>query len=69
MSMTKTDYEMIAFSLRRTHQVIDWTGKNSIKRIAQLKALNLAAIDICVTLAYDNPKFDKVKFLIECGVE
>lgn len=69
MSMTKTDYELIAESVQRTITVTAWMEKNRVKRQAKLDALRLVASDLAGSLYGDNPKFNRDKFLVACGVK
>jgi hypothetical protein len=66
--MTKQDYELIAGSMRRTVQVIEWLEKNEVKRQAKRDAMKLLAQDLSGSLANDNPLFDGDKFLAACGL-
>lgn len=65
--MTKKHYELIAAALHRTRMVQDMTG-NAKQRTAAVGAVRLAAIDIAATLAHDNPRFDRARFLEAAGV-
>ena len=60
--MTRKDYELIAGAIVRSRMVTE-LGKNTIKRDAGLRALSLVATDLAATLAHDNPRFDKERFL------
>lgn len=63
--MTKKDYELIAGIFK--DQIKTWgeVHGNSERKLS----LEIMADALADTLAYDNPKFDRNKFLIACGVE
>lgn len=66
--MTKKDYELIAGAIYRSVRVTQWTNKNRVKREAELKALRLVATDLASSLAHENPKFDRKRFIEACGI-
>ncbi len=61
--MTRKDYVAIAAAIHRTGMASRITKKNSEQ------TLRLAAIDIAATMAADNPRFDKGRFLKACGFD
>lgn len=62
--MTKKDYVVIAAAIRRTGMAITVGKKPSAEY-----ALKLAATDIAATMANDNPRFNRARFLKACGVQ
>jgi hypothetical protein len=62
--MIRKDYEAIAGALHRTSMAVN-IGK---KKTADY-AIRLAAVDLAATLAADNPRFDRERFLKACGVQ
>lgn len=64
--MTKKDYELIAASIHRTHMACG-VGKTEAQRLGAANAVSLAAVDLAASLAHDNPRFDKSRFLKACG--
>lgn len=65
MAMTKKHYEIVAGSIYRSGIIAD---KNKIRQEAREKMRRLIAIDICANLAHNDDKFNKDKFLKECGL-
>lgn len=64
--MTKKDYELIAQSVWRSGYIKD---SNKIKQQAKSDMQRLIAIDLASSLADQNKKFDRSKFLTACGVK
>ena len=64
--MTRKDYELIAGAVARSRQASSLT-KRAPERQAKADALRLVATDLAATLAADNPRFDKERFLAACG--
>jgi len=62
--MTRKDYIAIAAAIHRTGMAINIGGKKSAEY-----AHRLLAIDIAATMAQDNPRFDRARFLKACGIE
>ena len=62
--MTKKDYVMIAAAIHRTGVAMNIGEKATAE-----SALRLAAIDIAATMAADNLRFDRARFLKAGGVE
>jgi hypothetical protein len=62
--MTRKDYVAIAASIHRTGMAMNIGKKGTAE-----SALRLAAIDIAATMANDNPRFDRARFLKACGVQ
>ncbi len=61
--MTKKDYELIAQSIWRSGYVRD---KNKIRQEAKESMRRLIVIDLCASLANENTKFNKEKFMEAC---
>lgn len=66
MSMTKKDYELIAWAVKRSGIIPD---KNRVRQQGRESMRRLIANDLAGSLYGDNPKFDKNKFLKACGIE
>ena len=64
--MTRKDYELIAAALHRSSKALN-LSKRATARHDYETAIRLVAIDLCATLAYDNPRFDKAIFMKACG--
>lgn len=62
--MTRKDYVAIAAAIHRTGMAVNIGQKKSAEY-----ALKLAATDIAATMANDNPRFDRERFLKACGVQ
>ena len=62
--MTRKDYVAIAAALHRTGMAVNIGGKKTAEY-----AIRLAATDIAATMAADNPRFDRARFLAACGVQ
>lgn len=62
--MTRKDYEVIAAAMHRTGMAVNIGPKKSAEY-----ALRLVALDIAATMANDNPRFDRARFLNACGVQ
>lgn len=62
--MTRKDYVAIAAAIHRTGMAATIGPKKSAQ-----DAIRLAAIDIAATMANDNPRFDRARFLKACGIE
>lgn len=62
--MTRKDYVAIAAAIHRTGMAITIGPKKSAEY-----TLKLAASDIAATMANDNPRFDRERFLKACGVQ
>lgn len=63
--MTKKDYETIAMAIWRSGYIMD---KNIIRQRAKEEIRQLIAYDLAGEFKKDNPHFDKIKFLANCGV-
>ena len=61
--MTRKDYIAIAAAIHRTGMASRIGKKKSSE-----ETLRLAAIDIAATMAQDNPRLDRERFLAACGV-
>ena len=61
--MTRKDYELIAAAIHRTGMA-STIGKKKTSE----QTLRLAATDLAATLAHDNPRFDRARFLAACGI-
>jgi len=66
--VTKKDYIAIAAALHRSRMAKS-LERNATKRAAAVDGVRLVAIDLSATLAADNPRFDRKRFLAACGVE
>jgi len=64
--MTKKDYELIAQSIWRSGYMKD---KNKVRQEAKEAMRRLIANDLCGSLANENPRFDRTRFLEACGIE
>ena len=62
--MTKKDYELIAGAIWRSGFIKD---KNKIRQEAKERVRHLIAIDLSSSLANDNPRFNREKFMSACG--
>jgi hypothetical protein len=62
--MTRNDYVAIAAALHRSGMAV----RIGPKKTAEY-AIGLVATDIAATLAADNPRFDRARFLKACGVQ
>ena len=61
--MTRKDYELIATSLDNARAAtIRRTPQAYLERQGALQALNIAATQLCHTLAAGNPRFDSTRF-------
>lgn len=69
MSMTKSNYVLIADSIHRSKMVTEMLEKNQVRKQAKLDAYRLVASDLAGSLYGDNKKFDRDKFLKACGVK
>lgn len=59
--MTRKDYVMIAETLADLMADFNNGGDDTI-------SLTLVAVELAETLAKDNPRFDRARFLTACGV-
>lgn len=66
--MTRKDYKTIAAALHRTSMAHGIGQKSDKAKQGGDNALRLLAIDLAATLAADNPRFDRSRFLAACGV-
>ena len=64
--MTKKHYELLAGSISRSRMANGLIG-NAKERAAAIGGVRLVAIDIAATLAADNPRFNRKRFLTACG--
>lgn len=64
--MTRKDYELIAAGINRS-QMVKGLIKAAAKRDAALEAIRLVAIDLASSLAVENPRFDRARFMSACG--
>jgi hypothetical protein len=60
--MTRKDYVLIADTLANLMQDFNNCGDDSV-------SLSLVAEELADTLATDNPRFDRARFLTACGVK
>ena len=64
--MTKKDYELLAAALRDAHPI-------TTSRAADLAPMQVAwgrcVHEIAHALAGQNPRFDRVRFVLACGVQ
>lgn len=67
--MTKKDYVLIANSIFRTKQVTELTEGNKLRKRAKIDAIRLLASDIAGSLYGENKKFDRNRFLKDCGIQ
>jgi hypothetical protein len=67
MTMTRKDYIKLASSIKDTRR-----GESAIRvgeqRTWTLNGIDSVARDLCRVLEWDNPRFDRAKFLAACGV-
>lgn len=66
--MTRKDYELIAAAIARTVQAHGIGEKSAKAKQGGDRALRLAATDLAASLAHDNPRFDRGRFLEACGI-
>lgn len=59
--MTKKDYELIAQSVRNVR------GDDALNAAGQQTTCDALAVELAHQLGWDNPRFDKGKFLAACG--
>jgi hypothetical protein len=62
--MTRKDYVAIAGALHRSGMAVGIWPKKTAEY-----AIGLVATDIAATMAADNPRFDRARFLKACGVQ
>jgi len=62
MSMTKTDYEMVA-------SVIKFTLETYQDNPESILTISILVDRLADELEFDNPKFNRNKFLNACGIE
>ena len=65
--MTKKDYVALAIALkaaRINHEV----KPGSSSELSRLRGTEQAALEIADTLASENPRFNRARFLAACGV-
>lgn len=67
--MTRKDYQLIAASVHRSMQAHGIGNKSTREVAGGDKALRLVATDLAASLAHDNPRFDRARFLAACGVQ
>lgn len=60
--MTRKDYVLIAQTLSDLMKDFNNCGDDSV-------SLSLVAEELADTLATDNPRFDRARFLVACGVK
>ena len=66
--MTKKDFELIASVIR--FELVDFLKENPFLATEErISFLNTLVTDFSETLASKNPRFNKDKFLLACGVE
>lgn len=63
--MTRKDYELIAAALRSS-RATNYTGSEN--RALYNNGVDNAAHNIARALQRDNPRFDRERFLVACGV-
>jgi hypothetical protein len=68
MSMTKTDYELIARTLKENEPPIDWGYEDDTIKVAH-EYWQTCVEQFSRDLEQDNPRFSKTKFLQACGIE
>ena len=68
--MTKKDYILIAqsMSLVRERYISEQCGGKVIPT-GYTHALNDTAVELARQLGWDNPRFNRVRFLTACGIE
>jgi len=62
--MTRKDYVLIAEAICNTRTKADFQGKAGDEATIQEVARSMAQL-----LEYDNPRFDRNRFLVACGVK
>lgn len=62
--MTRKDYELLAEAIRLTRSKAEWRGIS-----LDQDTLTAAAESMAQLLEYDNPRFDRARFLTACGVK
>jgi hypothetical protein len=66
--MTRKDYELIAGCVARSGMAAG-IGAKPLFGDGMKAGVRLVAIDLASTLAWNNPAFDRARFLRACGVE
>lgn len=66
MSMTKKDYELIASTLLQ--EFADIGGKATQYNYGRADGYRNMVFKLAVAFEADNPKFNKQKFLTDCGL-
>lgn len=67
--MSRKDYELIAAAIHRSRMAkeVDQRAKMAKLNAAAVEGVRLVAIDLAASLAADNPRFDRRRFLAACG--
>ena len=60
--MTRKDYVAIAAAL-------SWAAQRAEAETGTARGADIAAEEIAKTMAADNPRFDRARFLKACGVQ
>lgn len=70
IAVTRKDYELIAGAIARTNMAKTWKELNpsTVKREANAATLRLLVVDVAASLADDNPRFDRDRFIKATGV-
>jgi len=63
MSMSRKDYELIAAALQRTHNLIEQTPADQFIDAERHVAVEVAARFLADSLAEDNARFDRERFI------
>jgi hypothetical protein len=65
--MQRRHFEIIAGSISRSRMATELEG-NAQKRNAGIQGIRLVAIDLAATMAHQNPRFDRARFMEACGL-
>lgn len=66
--MTKKDYNIIAEAIAESVDAYAWLFERDPAGDIARMALRDVALSIADTLEADNPRFDRNRFLVACGV-
>lgn len=66
--MTKKDYELIERNFK--HEIDSWRDNSgAVYGTEAVKALTIMVKILAISFKGDNPRFNKRKFLTECGIQ
>ncbi len=67
--MTRKDYELIAKALKSRMDNALGLSAAYRKTISPAEVVGMVACELADELGQDNPRFDRSRFLMACGVE